>query len=453
MFLFYYSFILLFIYFMKEKILTFIRFITTDIWRTTDEELTKKRVFWYKILKTFVLTARSFVNDKLSRKASALTYSTLLAIVPTLALIFAIARGFGFQMMIEQSLIENMPAQAENLERSFAFVNSYLEYAKGGVFVGIGIVVLLYSVWNLFSSIEDVFNEIWQIKKSRPIANQLMGYLSAVIIVPILLIVSSGFSVFVNSSFTHTEIGQIIIPVAGFGMKLVPYIIICIIFSVTYIIIPNTKVKISSALFAGVLAGLAFQALQMFYINGQIWLSSYNKIYGNFAALPLLLLWLQLSFLIFLFGANLAFAFQNNQNYSFETDVQKITRRYKDFLYLVILHLIVKRFENEKPPLTIEEISHENRIPLRLTSSLISKLSEAKILTTAISEDGISTTYLPAFDINKMTVALVFDRLYHLGSENFKVDKNKFGNIWNVVVEKKEKAFEEATKNILVKDL
>ena len=439
---------------MKEKILKFVRFITVDIWRTTDEELTKNKLFLYKILKTFVLTFRAFVSEKLSRKASALTYSTLLAIVPTLALIFAIARGFGFQKIIESSLIERMSSQAEMLKKSFAFVNSYLEYAKGGVFVGIGIIILLYSVWNLFSSIEDVFNEIWHIKKSRPIANQMMGYLSAVIIVPVLLIASSGFSFFVSSSFSQTEIGQIISPVTSVGMKLMPYIINILIFSVAYIIIPNTKVKTSSALFAGALAGCAFQALQLFYINGQIWLSSYNKIYGNFAAVPLLLLWLQLSFLIFLFGANLAYAFQNNQNYAFETDIRKITRRYKDFLYLVITHIIVKRFEREEPPLTVEEISQQNRIPARLANTLVAKLTEANILTAGVSEDGQSTTYLPAFDINKISVAIVLDRLYNLGSENFKVDKEeRFQSAWNVIIEKKEKAFFEAAKDILIKNL
>ena len=439
---------------MKEKFLRFIRFITADIWRTTDEELTKEKVLLYKILKTFVLTARTFISDKLNRKASALTYNTLLAIVPTLALIFAIARGFGFQTIIESSLVERMPAQAETLRKSFAFVNSYLEYAKGGVFVGIGVVILLYSVWNLFSSIEEVFNEIWHIKKPRAVANQLMGYLSAVIVVPVLLIVSSGFSVFVSSSFSQTEIGQLINPVAGIGLKLMPYIINILIFSVAYIIIPNTKVKISSALFAGALAGLAFQALQIIYINGQIWLSSYNKIYGNFAAVPLLLLWLQLSFLIFLFGANLAYAFQNNQNYAFETDIQKITRRYKDFLYLVIAHIVVKRFEREEPPLTVEEISQQNRIPARLANNLTAKLVEANIFTVGVSEDGQSTTYLPAFDINKMSVALVLDRLYNLGSEDFKVDKeNRFLSAWNVIIDKKEKTFTEAAKDILIKDL
>ena len=439
---------------MKKKFLHFIRFITTDIWRISDDELTKGRFFFYKVLKTFALTFRFFASDRLGRKASALTYNTLLAIVPTLALMFAVARGFGFQTIIENVLLERISAQTAFVEKAFVFINSCLEFAKGGVFVGIGIFILFFSVWNLFSSIEDVFNEVWHIKKSRPLITQIMAYLSAVIVVPTLLIASSGFSVVVSPSFSHTEIGQVINPIAGFGIQLIPYIISILIFSVAYIIIPNTKVKIGSALFAGALAGCAFQALQIFYINIQILLSSYNKIYGNFAAIPFLLLWLQLSFLIFLFGANLAYAFQNHQNYAFETDIQKITRRYKDFLYLVVTHIVVKRFEREEPPLTVEEISQQNRIPARLARTLVDKLMEANIFTTGISEDGQSTTYLPAFDINKISVATVLDRLYNLGSENFKVDKNnRFLSIWNVIVEKKEKTFTEATQDILIKDL
>ncbi len=437
----------------KESISRFLKFITVDIWRMTDNELTKGKVLLYKTIRTFILTARGFARDGLGMKASALTFSTLLAIVPTLALIFVIARGFGFQTILEETLIDKMPAQSDALQIAFGYVQSYLEYARGGVFVGVGIIILLFSVLNLFSSIESTFNDIWQVEKPRSLVRQFVDFLSIVVIIPILLIVSSGLSVFVSATISSTPLAGIFSPVVQIVMRIMPYVINCILFFVLYLIIPNTKVKPGSALFAGIFTGLAFQIFQMIYINGQIFLSSYNKIYGGFAAVPLLLLWLQISFIIFLFGGELAFASQNNKNYDFEADVQKITRRYKDFLYLVILNLIIKRFENEEPPLTAQEISTANEIPLRLTNRLISKLLEANILTEGATNDERIITYLPAFDINKMTVGLLLERLEHLGSENFKIDREeKFNKIWNFVIGIKQKEID-ATQDVLIKDL
>jgi membrane protein len=386
-------------------------------------------------------------------RASALTYSTLLAIVPTLALILAIARGFGFQQLIEDSLVDKMPAQGNALHIAFGYVDSYLQHSKGGVFVGIGIVILLFSVLNVFANIENTFNNIWEVKKSRSIIRQFTDFISMIIILPFIMIVSSGLSLYLSSLFSGTVISQVISPMIGLALKLTPYVINWILFTVIYLIVPNTKVHIGNAFFAGVFAGSAFQFFQLLYINGQIWVSQYNAIYGSFAALPLLLLWLQLSFSILLFGAELSFASQNIRNFDFETDSQKITRRYKDFLYLVILHLIVKRFENDEAPMTIQEISSKNSIPVQLVSQLISKLTEAHILTIGATHNEKVITYLPAFDINKMTVGLLFERLGNLGSENFKVDKDqKFNNMWTTVIEMRQK-MTESTQHTLIKDL
>lgn len=437
----------------KENILNLFKFITEDIWTISKSEISHNKFILYRIIKTLILAGRGFVQNGLPVKASALTYNSILALVPTLALILAIARGFGFQNLIERFFLDKMPGQADALLIAFGYVDSYLEHAKGGVFVGIGIVILFFSVMTVFSSIEGAFNNIWQVTKSRSIIRQFTDFMSMIIVLPIIMVVSSGISIYISSAFASTALGEIISPVIGLGLRIMPYIINCILFTIIYLVVPNTKVKIQNAFFAGLLAGSAFQFFQLLYINGQIWVSKYNAIYGSFAALPLLLLWLQLSFLILLFGAQLSFAAQNIRDFEFESESETITRRYKDFLYLVILNCVIKRFEKDEPPFTIDEISESNNIPHRLTSQLVSKLLEAGLLTKGATENEKIITYLPAFDINKMTVALLFERMGCLGSENFKVDKDiKFNKLWTVNMEIR-KCIETSGKELLIKDL
>jgi membrane protein len=232
-----------------------------------------------------------------------------------------------------------------------------------------------------------------------------------------------------------------------------PYAINCLLFSVIYLILPNTRVKFKSALFAGIIAGAAFQFFQFIYINGQIFISKYNAIYGNFAALPLLLIWLQISFFILLFGAELSFAAQNVNNYDAEKDPKAITRRYKDFLYLIITNMVIKRFENAETPMTLNEIAAKNRIPIRLANLLLDDLLRSGILVLGVGENEKGAVYLPAFDINKMTLGLLYDKIEKIGYEDLGVEKSdEFKDLWQVVLNIREQ-IGESTKDTLIKDL
>ena len=236
-------------------------------------------------------------------------------------------------------------------------------------------------------------------------------------------------------------------------IKIIPYILTSVLFTFFYIYIPNTKVKFSAALMAGVLAGVSFQIFQMLYINGQIWISKYNAIYGSFAALPLLLLWLQLSWFICLFGVELSFAYQNVSKYSFEHETKNISRRYKDFVTLTIISLIVKRFERGKKPYTADELSEEYKIPTKLVSDIIYFLQEIEIITETPSDDERVPAYIPAIDINRITIKYLFDKVDMYGSEDFKIDKStEFSQEWNKILEIRETLFEKEGKT-LIKDV
>lgn len=432
-----------------------IRFVTYDIWRITENEVSGLKELYINTIKTIILAIRGFQNENLQTKASALTYSTLLSIVPLLAVLLGVAKGFGFQGTVREELVDYFPGHQAELNKAFEFVESYLDQAQGGIIIGIGFVLLLYTVINLISSIEDTFNDIWQIQKSRPWYRKISDYLALFLILPVLMMTSSGLSLFV-STLQNSFLSQYLFftPLMEIMLNIAPYLITTLTFTALYISLPNTKVRFVNGLIAGFIAGCAFQFFQFIYISGQIWVSKYNAIYGSFAALPLLLLWLQLSWLICLFGAELSYASQNVKKFSFERDSKNISRRYKDFLTLLIASLIIKRFVKGEKPYTADEISDAYRIPIRLTTQIIYLLTELNIIIEVnYGDDDRVAYYQPAIDINQITVSYLLTKMDEYGSENFKIDTScVFNNEWKTLLKTRDDMIK-ANNNILLKDL
>lgn len=433
-----------------NQIFNFIRF---DIWRITENELSRSRKFSYRLIKTMILAFRGFVANDLDIRASALTYSILFAIVPLFALIIAIAKGFGVEQLIESSLNDTFVGQANMIPTVMGFVERYLETTSGGIFIGIGLIVLIWSVMAFFMQVENSFNEIWQVKKSRSPIRQFTTYFSTILIIPMLIVFSSGFSIFVSSALSQTYIYQVLSPVLRFGVKLIPFFINWIMFTVMYMVIPNTRVRFFNAFLAGVIAGSAFQLFQMLYINGQVYLSRYNVVYGSFAAVPLLLLWLQISCLIILMGAEISYASQNIKNFDYDVDTKNISKRYKNFLTLFITYIVVKQYEGQKPPLTSDHIAEIYKLPTRLVNQILTKLVDASILIEAYNDNSKSKKYIPAIDINQLTLSLLNSKLDNFGSEQFLTTKNELlEEFWQKTIDIKLKS-ESFTEKILIKDI
>ena len=431
----------------KNTIAKTIQFITHDIWRLKRKDFGQRKFSFVIWLKSFVLTVRNINGMELSTRAGALTYKTVLSIVPLLAVIFAIARGFGLQNLVETELFKYFSAQEDFLKKALTFVDSSLEYAQGGVFLGIGIVMLLYTVIMLFSDIEDNFNYLWNIKIGRSYYRKFTDYFALFFILLVLIITNSVFSIIVGFSSSIPILSTLVTP----AIQLIPFAVTIFIFSFIYAYIPNTKVKIGSAIFGGIIAGLAFQIFQMIYINGQIWISKYNAIYGSFAAIPLFLLWVQMSWFIVLFGVELSYSNQNTDKFDFERETNSISRRYKDFVTLLIASLIIKRFETGEQPYTADDLSKEFEIPTRLTTDVLDDLIEAKIITeTNLDKDKLEFAYTPAIDINKITVNYLFDKLHIHGSEDFNIDtKLRFKKEWDIILN----LYNKNNKSVLIKDI
>ncbi len=409
-------------------------FLKVDIWRVQRDEVSAVRFFFYKLLKMLLLTVEWFLDKKMFVAAASLTYSTLLAIVPIIAVVFAIARGFGYNIYIEQWFRDTLSSQPQAAETIISFVNSYLVHTKSGVFLGVGLLFMLWTVIMLIDNIEQVFNDIWQVNKPRSIYRTITDYTSMFFLAPIGIVVTSGLTIAVTS-FAGNNLSETYVlgPLLRFLIDLTPFLLMSAVFVFLYIFMPNTKVNFSSAIVPGILAGCAMQGLQFAYIHSQIWVTGYNAIYGSFAALPLFLLWLQISWIICLFGANLCYTNQNLEDFAFRTNTSDLSHRYKLMLSLLLASRICKRFEEGERPYTALELKLQTGIPIRMVHDLLNELVELNVISEVNTGDkGDDTYYQPAISLDKLSVRMVVDRIEAKGKWKLDLDMHQFeGVAWS----------------------
>ncbi|MBQ9202343.1 MAG: YihY/virulence factor BrkB family protein [Bacteroidales bacterium] len=429
-------------------------YITRDIWRVYVSEGEQRRFGLDNIIRILYLAGRGFMDNKLSLTASALTYFTLLAFVPFLSLILGIAKGFDAQEYLQAELINQFPGQSEVLNLAFGLVDSVLSYASKGIVVGLGIVFIIWSLWSIVSNIENSFNRIWQISKGRSFSRRITDLLATIFVLPIILILTFGVTIYLKTAINTSPILSALSPVMNVLVKCIPYFLSFIIFTVMYIIIPNTKVKLPNALLGGLLAGIAFQAFQYLYINGQLWVNRYNAIYGSFAALPLLLLWLQLTWTIVLFGAEITFAAQNIRNFLFEKESRNISQRYRYFFTILIMNVVCKRFDQGLRALSDDELSSQYHIPIGIVKRQLDLLCDVGLLSEANSStDDRIRVYQPAMDIHQISVSLIWRKIFEHGTEDFKMNPDeRYPSQWRTLLDM-ENALMTKGEDILAKDL
>jgi membrane protein len=396
-------------------------FLAVGIWRIRLREQPLARGMLIKHARMLILAIRGFDEDKCQLRASALTYYTLLSIVPIAAMAFGIAKGFGFEKVLERELLNGFPNHTEVIEQVIEFSRNMLDDTRGGLITGIGIAVLLWTVIKVLGNIEKSFNDIWGIKSHRSLGRRFGDYLSVVLVAPILILLSSGITVFINTQIDVLSERNDLFAAAGamirFGLKFVPYFLIWSLFSFMYVFMPNQKVRLLSGVIAGIIAGTIYQLTQFAYIYSQVGVSKYGAIYGSFAALPLFLLWLQISWLIVLFGAEISFAHQNVDTYEFEPDCAEASPAFRKLLALRLVQLAVARFAGGETPLAADELAHRMGVPIRLTRELLHELVEARILSEVRDGEGRESAYQPGLDPENLTIHGILDRLDHRGSE------------------------------------
>lgn len=413
------------------------------------------RQIWYiNILKTLNLSVRSFLSADIQSKACALTYRTLLALVPALALLFAIGRGFGLQDILEQELQSEFSSQGEFLEHILNYVNSYLDNSSEGIFVGVGVIVLLWTLISLLSAVEHVFNRIWGIVEDRSFWRKCTDYLAIFLILPILIVCASGITVFMSTTVESALPFSFITPMMGTLLDIASFVLVWLFFAGCYMLIPNTKVKFKNAMVAGILAGTGFTVLQWLFITGTVYVSKYNAIYGSVAFIPLFLIWMQLVWVITLAGALICYSSQNIFQFNFNSEITKISTRYRLKITLAIMTVTVDNFEKKNTPPTESDISLRYGIPISLVSKSVNSLIDAGLLLRVVNNPKVQVYgFVPSVDPEKLTVGYVIEQLRTSGTQEFVPGFNdRFSEVINCL-DHAEKSFIDVADDTLIRDL
>lgn len=395
-----------------KKMGAFFAYCSSGVWEDT------RPLFKVRLVKVLNLSVRSFFDRDLQTKSASLTFSTVLAIVPAFALLFAIGRGFGFQNLLEEQLFMNFPAQKSFITFALKFVDSYLTEASQGVFVGVGLIFLLYTLISLLYDIETSFNQIWDIKKERSLYQKITDYIAICLLVPVMMICSSGVSIFMSSTLQSSTHFAFLTPIVNVALEASPFILAFLAFTISFCLLPNTKVKFKYAASAGAICAVMFQVLQMLFLSGQLYVSKYNAIYGSFSFLPLLLIWLQFSWIILLFGCALCYSFQNIFTFNFLDNAVPPSQNLERKVTLIIMGAISQRFHAGLPPLTLQAISFGYQLPIRMVNRISEQLRQAELVN-LVSNDPDNTALAPAIETEDLTVGNVLKKIDKVGNNDF----------------------------------
>jgi membrane protein len=431
-----------------------IKYVTEEIWHIPLGELPRRKTFLVREIRILVLAFKGFREDKVQLRASALTFNTLLSVIPVAAIAFGIAQSFGFKERLEIEIRNALVGHEEVMDWILTTTENFLKSSSGGFIAVIGLIILIWSVMQVLNHIEKSFNHIWQIKKARPWVRKFADYLSIMLIAPVFVVLSGSLTVYLNTKMgsisDQTMFLNTIKPALVFLLKLVPYIIIWLVFTMLYMVMPNTRVKFKSALVAGIIAGTLFQVVQLLYINGQMGVSRYSVIYGSFAAFPLFIVWMQISWLVVLMGAEISFANQNVGRYEIEYQSLSINSFQKRILTLQILNIIVKKFLAGADPASASEISRNIQIPVRLAREILYNLVAAGLITEINIDQPRDRLYQPSMDTNRMTIEYVISRLDRAGGDNIPVKQTNEYRKLNSIISAFGEKLKESDMNLLI---
>jgi len=432
---------------MLEKLKIFFK---EEIWSHDLTSKSRRRTFLIRQSRIYIMAFKGFFEDRAAVKAAALTYFTMLSIIPIFAIAFAVARNFGFEDVLHRFINNNMEDQEEVMKWVTGMVDKLLLETKEGVIAGIGGVILFWSVIQVLNNIEASFNDIWQIRKPRSFMRKFSDYMAIMILSPFAIGLSGSFMVKIQSAANEIELLR---PLMSQLIKSVPYVSIWILLTIVYIVMPNTKVKFKYAVIAGVIAGTIALVFQSLYQGLQLGVLRWGTLYGTIAFIPLFLMWLQITWLIVLMGAELSFAYQNIENYEFEVNALNLSQNNKRILTLLISHQIIKNFEDGVEPWNTETLSHELGMPIRLVNELVYELVEAGILAELAATNPKDRSYQPAVDINKITVSYIYDQMEKVGGDHMIVTESDELNKITRIHEHILHSIRESPSNILMKDL
>lgn len=441
---------------MKNKIKQALTFVKKDIWHIKLSRKPPLQAFLLRSLRILILTSHDFIKGTIQQGASALTYYTLLAAVPLITFLLGIARGFLFEQTFENWVKSQFPEQKQVVEQFFQFASLSLKNVTQGVFAGISLFLLVWSGIKIFIYIERIMNQIWEVSEGRPLAKKFSDYLALLFICPIIALITSGLTVTLSSkmSFTGTPefIQKGIHYLSYILLHLIPFLLTSLLFCFLYIFMPNERVRFLPALYAGLIAGCTYQIFQLVFFYLQIYAIKYNPLFGTLAALPFLLIWLHLSWVIVLLGAKITYSIQNVDGYEFNIDDIVLSQRCKKILSLQVMHHCVQKFCSGHAPPSRVEISNLFSISLHTTSQILVDLIQAGLLSEVKRENDQEASFQPARSTDQLTIKQVTDMMEARGEE-IPLTHTKELRLIIKSLEQFDHLIEHSNANMLLKDL
>lgn len=389
------------------------RFLSHDIWMIELGSLSGFRALVTRASRVLLLTVRGFVRDRCMQQAAALTYMTIFSLVPLIAFLVAVAKSVGAYTFLRENTLEpfidrtfgpvvpvevagEAAGRGVELRGAIEKVLGFVEDSKLAAMGTFGFVLLLYLVVKMLSSVERALNDIWGVKRSRSIVRKVTDYLAIVLVAPAFLTIGAYLTLRLQGVSHH------VLP-ANPVLAVVPLIAVCGGMAFILFTMPNTTVRVWSALLGGTVAGLLWQLVQVLHVETQIAMAAWNPIYSSFAALPLLLLWISFSWVILLLGAELSCAHQNEPTYASLQRMGVVDQAFREALAPRLAGRVAHAFLRGAPPPTAAQLSAETSVSTRAALQVLDALVQHGLL--ARTEQGEDEAYLLARD--PATISLV----------------------------------------------
>ncbi len=368
-------------------------------------------------LRVLLITFGGLRNQMLLLRASALCYSTLLAIVPVFAIGLSMLKGLGIEGQIEETLLKYLTAEQGEIAQQ---ITAYIANTDFKALGAMGTAFLIVAVIMMLSNVEGTFNDIWGVTRSRSILRKITDYISVLILGPLLIVISTAFL----SALTGNMILQMLAqyPVLGeviFSLQFfLSYAGLWIAFTAIYLLMPNTRVRFLPALVAGVVCGSLWEFAFVIYTEFYVGVVSYNKIYGTFAVLPIFIIWLFISWIIVLIGAQMTNAIQHIKTYQQERQEFTTSTEEREILAFYLMAHIASGFANGSPPLGVEQLSNELSMPVRIVRETLDELAASGLLREVINGDQV---YQPARDLSLIGLSEIHDSLRRSGAYDWRL--------------------------------
>lgn len=385
------------------------------LWEQNPAELSWLQRIILRQIQAVVLVGRDFSVNQCLLRASALTYYSMLSIVPLLALTFALLKAFGVQNALEPLIMEKLNVgDGEAVRMIMGYINN-TQVGKMGTF---GLLFLLVAVISLLTNVEKSFNHIWGVKGVRPLLRRFADYLSVILVGPVLIISAISMT---SSLASHGLVQKLMeMQLVGTAIlllfKVAPFVFMWLAFTVLYVFMSNIKVEWRAAFIGGVVGGTLWQLAQWAYVNFQVGVAKYNAIYGTMAALPVFMVWLYLSWVIVLFGLEVTYAKQNLRTSGRDLRGTEVSRNSYEQVAMALLVTLAGRFSRGEAAMSQEQLAKQLFIPPRLCRSILRLLVTVGFVSELCSQFG-RCSYQLGRSAENLSLAEILKRMRNQGEE------------------------------------